>query len=54
MSADEEARWNALPPEEQLVRLRAVIARGVDSGASNLTMDQIWEKLRAHHPDAKL
>lgn len=54
MSPDELARWDALPPEEQLMRLRAIIERGVESGPSNLTMDQIWAKLRARHSDAKL
>ena len=32
MSPDEQARWDALPPEEQLARLRTAIQRGVDSG----------------------
>jgi hypothetical protein len=54
MSADEQARWDALAPEEQLARLRAAIERGVDSGAADVTMDEIWAKLRARHHDAKL
>jgi hypothetical protein len=54
MSSDERARWDALLPEEQLARLRSAIQRGVDSGPSNLTMDQIWALLRARHPNAKL
>ena len=54
MSADEQARWDALPPEEQLARLRAAIGRGVDSGPAHVTMDEIWAKLRARNHDAKL
>ena len=54
MSPDEQARWDALPPEEQLARLRAAIERGVNSGPAKLTMDEIWAKLRARHHDAKL
>lgn len=54
MTPDEQARWNALPPAEQLARLRAAIQRGVDSGPGELTMDQIWAKLQARHGDANL
>ena len=54
MSPDEQARWDALPPDEQLARLRAAIERGVDSGPTQLTMDEIWARLRARHHDAKL
>ncbi len=54
MTAAEEARWNALPPEEQLARLRAAIQRGIDSGASKLSMDDIWAKVAARQGDAKL
>jgi hypothetical protein len=54
MSPEEQARWDALPPEEQLARLRAAIERGVNSGPAKLTMDEIWAKLRARHHDAKL
>jgi len=54
MSPDEQARWDALPPEEQLARLRAAIACGVDSGPGHITMDEIWARLRARHHDAKL
>ena len=54
MSADEQARWDALPPEAQLARLRAAIGRGVDAGSANVTMDEIWAKLRARNHDAKL
>jgi hypothetical protein len=54
MSADEQARWDALPPEEQLARLRAAIQHGVDSGPAKLTMDEIWATLRDRHLDAEL
>jgi hypothetical protein len=50
MSPDEQARWDALPPEEQLARLRAAIERGLDSGPVHL----IWARLRGRHHDAKL
>ena len=32
MTPDGVARWNGLPPDEQLARLRAAIQRGIDSG----------------------
>ncbi len=53
MSDDELERWNALPPEEQLVRLRAAIDRGIESGPTDLTVEQIWARIRARR-DAKL
>ena len=54
MTPDELARWNQLPADEQLARLRAAIQRGIDSGLAHVTMDEIWLKIRARHPDAKL
>jgi len=54
MSPAEQTRWDSLPPDEQLARLRAAIQRGMDSGPSDLTMDEIWARLRARHADAKL
>jgi hypothetical protein len=54
MSPEELERWNGLPPDQQLARLRAAIARGVESGTSDLSMDQIWARLRTRHTDAKL
>lgn len=54
MSPDELERWNALPPEEQLGRLRAAIQRGIDSGPAEFDMDQIWDRIRARNLDAKL
>ena len=54
MTPDEVARWDELPPEEQLARLRAAIQQGIDSGPADVTMDQIWAKIHARHPDAKL
>jgi hypothetical protein len=54
MTADELARWNQLPADEQLARLRAAIRRGIESGPSDLTVDQIWARIRARHPDAGL
>jgi len=51
---DELARWNQLPAEEQLARLRAAIQRGIDSGLANVTMGETWLRIRARHPDAKL
>jgi hypothetical protein len=35
LSPDELKRWNALPPERQLARLRAAIGQGVDSNISD-------------------
>jgi hypothetical protein len=54
MTPAELVRWNALPPDEQLARLRAAIQHGVESGPSDLTMEQIWARIRARHPDASL
>ena len=53
MSAEDLTRWNALPPEEQLARLRTAIDRGIESGPTDLTVEQIWARLRARH-DAQL
>jgi hypothetical protein len=47
MTADELARWDALPTDEQLARLRGAIRRGIESGPSDLTVQQIWGRLRA-------
>lgn len=54
MTPDELARWNALPPGVQLARLRAAIQAGRDSGLANITMDELWAKVRARHSDARL
>lgn len=54
MTPEELARWNELPADEQLARLRAAVRRGIDSGLSDATMDEIWAKIRARHPDAGL
>jgi hypothetical protein len=54
MTPEELARWNKLPADEQLARLRAAIKRGADSGTSEPTVDQIWAKIRARHLDAGL
>jgi hypothetical protein len=54
MTPEELARWNELPADQQLARLRAAVQCGVDSGTSEATMDQIWAKIRARHPDAGL
>jgi len=54
MSPEELERWNALPPEQQLARLRAAIGQGVESKTSDLSMNQIWDQLRARHPNARL
>jgi hypothetical protein len=54
VTPEEVARWNQLPADEQPARLRAAIRRGVDSGPTDATMDQIWAKIRARHPDAEL
>ena len=54
MTPEELARWNELPADEQLARLRAAIKRGVDSGPTDATTDKIWAKIRARHPDAGL
>jgi hypothetical protein len=54
MTPEELAHWDELPAEEQLARLRAAIQRGIDSASSDITMDEIWAKIRARHPDAGL
>jgi hypothetical protein len=54
MTPTELARWSELPAEEQLAQLRAAIQRGIDSGPADITMDQIWARIRARHLDAGL
>jgi len=54
MTTDEVELWNDLSADEQLARLRAALQRGIDSGPADVTMDRIWAKIRARHPDAKL
>jgi hypothetical protein len=54
MTPDELERWGRLSPDEQLKRLRDAIQRGIDSGPAGVTMDEIWAKIRARHPDAGL
>jgi hypothetical protein len=54
MTPREQARWNALPPDSQVANLRAAIGRGFESGPADVTMDEIWARLRARHHDAKL
>jgi hypothetical protein len=45
MTPEEVARWNQLPADEQLARLRAAIRRGVDSGPTDATTSKIRENL---------
>jgi hypothetical protein len=47
MTADELARWNELPVDEQLARFRVAIQRGIQSGQSDLTVRQIWDRVGA-------
>jgi hypothetical protein len=54
MTPDELARWKMLPPDEQLMRLRGAIQRGMDSGPADITMDEIWARIRARHRDVGL
>jgi len=44
MTPDEVARWNELPADEQLARLRSALQRGIDVGLAGVTMDRIWAK----------
>jgi len=50
MTPDELARWNTLPPDEQLARLRGAIQSGMDSGPADVATDEIWAKIRARNP----
>jgi hypothetical protein len=54
MTPEELSQWHELPPDEQLARLRAAIQRGVDSGPADVTMDEIWARIRTRHPDVGL
>jgi hypothetical protein len=54
MTPDELARWNTLPPDEQLARFRGALQRGMDSGPADVTMDEIWAKIRARNPHVGL
>jgi len=47
MTPDELARWNELPADERLARLRAALRRGIESGPADVTTDEIWAKIRA-------
>ena len=46
--------WQKLPPAEQLERLRRAIDRGVASGPSSKSMDDLWNEAMRRNPDAKL
>ena len=52
MTDEEREAWEKLTPEEQLAKLRAAIRRGLDSGVSRDSMDQIWERIQARRADA--
>ena len=54
MTEDELRQWEALPPAEQLERLRAAIKSGIASGQSTSSMDDIWSRLEARLANAKL
>jgi hypothetical protein len=54
MTEAEQARWRALPAEEQLRRLRAAISEGMQSPPNPATMDDLWQQALARRPDAKL
>ena len=54
MTEDELRRWEALPPAEQLERLRVAIAGGITSGQSASSMYDIWSRLEARLANAKL
>jgi len=51
-SEDEIQRWNALPRDEQLKRLRHALIEGEQSGLSDRSMDDI--KAEARERVAKL
>ena len=53
MDEEEFQLWHGLTPEEQLMLMRRAITKGVDSGPSSDTMDEIWARLRARHLYAK-
>ena len=54
MTEDGLRQWEALPPAEQLERLRAAIKSGIASGQSASSMDDIWSRLEARLANAKL
>ena len=53
MTEEEITEWERLPASEQLLRLRAAIARGVRSGPAKRTMDEILQSVLDRHLDAK-
>ena len=54
MSAREIAEWEALPAAVQLERMRAAIDKGINSGVSDRTMDDILQAVLARHPNGQL
>lgn len=54
MTKAEAEAWAALPAAEQLERLRRAIDKGVASGFSERTMDDIWAEASRRNPDADL
>ena len=54
MSAQEIAEWEALPAAVQLERMRAAIDKGINSGVSDRTMDDILQAVLARHPNGQL
>lgn len=53
MTDDELKAWEALPAAEQLARLRAAIDKGIASGTSSRSMDEILQSVLARHPNAR-
>ena len=54
MSESELAAWAELSPTEQLARLRAAIDKGVKSGSSGKTMDDVWNEALRRQKNARL
>jgi hypothetical protein len=54
MTEAELAAWDVLPPAEKRVRLRAAIEKGMASGVSSRSMDDILDAALAKSANARL
>lgn len=54
MTEVDKARWRALPADQRLQLVQAAVQMGMNSPASPLSMDDLWQQALARNPNAKL